>query len=401
MTAARRVFIGAFGDPGHAFPAIALAEELSRRGVDVVLETAEPWREHALATGAEFVPAPEFDVFPTKGRHLKPYEAVRQALESTRPAVRAANPDLVVNDILTLAPALAAELEGIPFATVIPHLNPVAAEGSPPFGLAARIPRTPIGAAFWRALSVPVERGLVIGMNEYDELRRRVGLAPRGKIHGALSDELVIVGTFPQLEGSRPHPEHFHITGPLFWEPPTEEVDLPDGDKPLVLVAPSTAQDPDHKLLIACLEGLRDPEIRVMATWNRRPLPRPVKVAPNTHLVEWLSYSMTIPKCAVVVSHAGHGTLGRTLQAGAVPVLCPYSGDQFENAARVDEAGLGVRLPRRLINPRNVALAVERALASPDIQSNAREVGLWSAAHDGTAKAADLILELVDLKRNS
>lgn len=392
MTASRRVFIGAFGDPGHAFPAISLAKELAGRGAEVVLETAEPWREHVESTGARFVAAPEFDVFPTKGRHLKPYEAVSQALATTRPAVAQASPDIVVNDILTLAPALAAELEGIPRVTLVPHLNPVAAPGSPPFGLAARVPETVVGRSFWRALSVPVERGLVMGMNEYDELRRRVGLNPKGRIHGAMSETLVIVGTFPQLEGSRALPANYHVTGPLFWEPPSSDVEVPAGDEPLVMVAPSTAQDPDHRLLQAALEGLAELPIRVIATWNRRPLKRSVRVGANTNLVEWLSYSRTIPLCDAVISHAGHGTLARTLQAGAVPVLSPWSGDQFENAARVAEAGLGVRLPRRLVSARTVSLAVELALSSEPMRRSAGEVARWATVNDGAARAADLVL---------
>jgi UDP:flavonoid glycosyltransferase YjiC (YdhE family) len=394
VSASRRIFIGAFGDPGHAFPAIALAGALVRQGAEVSVETAEPWRVHVEAAGARFYRAPEFDVFPTIGRHLKPYEAVSRALETTRPAVVEARPDVVVNDILTLAPALAAELEGIPRATLVPHLNPVASEGSPPFGLGADVPSNPISKAFWGALSVPVQKGLEIGMREYDELRKRVGLAPRGLLHGAMSDELVIIGTFPQLESGRGYPDHFHVTGPLFWEPPSEEVELPEGNEPLVLIAPSTAQDESHQMLKAALLGLRDPQIRVIATWNRRPLRSSVSVASNTHLVEWLSYSKTIPHCAAVVSHAGHGTLGRTLQAGAIPVLCPYSGDQFENAARVVHSRVGVRLPRRLLGPRNLSLAVEKALSSAELATNARAVGRWSQEHDGATRAAELVLQL-------
>ncbi len=392
MAAARRVFIGAFGDPGHAFPAIALARAVRSLGAEVVVETAEPWRGHVLATGAEFVPAPEFPVFPTLGRHLQPYEAVAQAMTTTRPAVVASRADVVVHDILTLAPALSGELEGLPVVTLVPHLNPVSAAGSPPFGLGLRLPRTFAGQALWRGLARPVERGLAIGRDQYDELRRRVGLAPRGRIHGALSEDLVLIGTFPQLERSRPRPEHFRVTGPLFWEPEFPEVALPEGSGPLVLVAPSTAQDERHELLRAALDGLGGLDARVIATWNRRPLTGAVTVPPNTDLVEWLSYSKTIPSCSAVLSHGGHGTLARTLEAGAVPVIVPFSGDQFENAARIDETGIGVRLPRRLMTPATVRLAVERALGDVEMAARTRSVADWAATHDGSLTAAKLIL---------
>jgi UDP:flavonoid glycosyltransferase YjiC (YdhE family) len=54
-----RVFLGAFGDAGHAFPMIALGARLASRGHDVTLETWRRWREHVEAAGMRFVAAPE------------------------------------------------------------------------------------------------------------------------------------------------------------------------------------------------------------------------------------------------------------------------------------------------------------------------------------------------------
>ena len=53
-----------------------------------------------------------------------------------------------------------------------------------------------------------------------------------------------------------------------------------------------------------------------------------------------------------------------------------------ENAARLDWAGAGVRLPRRFVAPRTLRLAVERALEEPSIRARAREFAAWSATHD-------------------
>ncbi len=79
----RRLFLGAFGDPGHAFPMIALGGELARRGHAVALQTWAKWREHVEREGMTFVAAQEYQVFPTRERPLKPYEAaVRAARES-------------------------------------------------------------------------------------------------------------------------------------------------------------------------------------------------------------------------------------------------------------------------------------------------------------------------------
>ena len=47
----RRILLGAFGDPGHAFPMIALGVALRRRGHEVTLQTWERWRSHVQAEG--------------------------------------------------------------------------------------------------------------------------------------------------------------------------------------------------------------------------------------------------------------------------------------------------------------------------------------------------------------
>ena len=98
-----------------------------------------------------------------------------------------------------------------------------------------------------------------------------------------------------------------------------------------------------------------------------------------------------MPKCAAVVSNGGHGTIARTLQAGAVPVVVPIAGDQFENASRVEAGDLGIRLPTSLLSPKTLRLAVERALSSDRFSSSVAEAAEWCNEHDGRAYAADLI----------
>jgi UDP:flavonoid glycosyltransferase YjiC (YdhE family) len=393
-TARRRFFLGAFGDPGHAFPMLALGSELARRGHEVVLETWRRWREHAEEAGMLFVAAPEYPVFPTRERPLKPYEAVVRAAAETRPAIAAAAPDVVVHDILTLAPALAAELEGLPTATLIPHVYPPGAPGLPPYALGARLPRTRLGKTAWHALDGPVGAGLRRGRDELNDARARLGLPTVQRLHGGLSQRLCIVATFPQLEYPREWPAAVRVVGPLLWEPPYHEVDPPPGGDPVVLIAPSTAQDPRHGLLRAAVRGLAREPVRVLATWNRKPLPAPLPVPRNARLVEWISYSSAMREAALVVCHAGHGTLVRALASGCPVVAVPHSGDMAENAARVDWAGAGVRLPWRLLSAATLRWAVRRALEDPSLAARARELARWAAGHDGASAAADLVEEL-------
>lgn len=410
----RRILLGAFGDPGHAFPMIALGKALVARGHDVTLQTWERWRPAVEAEGMAFAPAPEYDVFPIpsldrdgRPQALDFYEAVVYATRDTLPLVSELKPNVVVSDILTLGPSLAAELAGVRRATLIPHVNPQSEPGFPIYSFGARLPRTPLGRKLWQWAHLPVNRGLESGRVALNQTRAAVGLPPLDRVHGGTSEELALVASFPQLEYPRVWPAHMHVIGPLLWEPDAVDVELPSMPHvgaptngsgpsvaerwPLVLVAPSTSQDPDHRLLHAALQGLADMPVRVLATWNRRLPSSPLPVPENTRLVEWVSYSRTIPHCDAVICHAGHGTLVRALSSGCPVIACPVAGDMNENAARLDWAGAGVRLPRRFISPRALRLAVERILDDPTIAAKAGELAGWATANDAGARAASLI----------
>jgi UDP:flavonoid glycosyltransferase YjiC (YdhE family) len=412
----RRILLGAFGDPGHAFPMIALGRALARRGHEVWLQTWRRWQVHVESQGLHFAAAPEYRAFPLGPGELGFYDAIERATRDTLPLLADVEPDVVVADILTLAPALASELAGVPWATLIPHVYPVDAPGLPIYSTGGRLPRTSVGRAMWDSAKAPMRRGVEQGRADLNRTRAQLGLPPLEHPHGGTSRELALVATFPQLEYPRTWPPGVHVIGPLLWEPDSPDVPLPPGEEPLVLVAPSTSQDPRQRLLRAALEGLEGLPVRVLATVNRRAPAadgsaagpaaellkpprahlRPLPAPDNATVVEWLSYTRTIPHCDVVVCHVGHGTLVRTLACGSPLVACPVAGDMAENAARVDWAGAGVRVPRRFIKPRTLRLAVERVLEDRSIPLRAQALARWAAQHDAGATAAGLIERMIE-----
>ena len=136
-----RIYLGAFGDPGHAFPMIALGSALVERGHTVALDTWRKWREPVEAAGMTFTQAPEYQVFPTREKPLKPYAAaVRAARRRSGRSCTTSRADVAVADILTPGPALAAELEGVPLATLVPHVYPFVPPGHPIYSIGARAP---------------------------------------------------------------------------------------------------------------------------------------------------------------------------------------------------------------------------------------------------------------------
>ena len=391
-----RYLLAAFGDPGHAFPAIALGRELRARGHEVCLQTWRRWEADVEREQMLFASAPEYHVWPRPDQPFTPYQAAVRAARDTRPLIREFNPEVVIVDILTVAASLAAELEERPWVSLVPHLLPTQEPGLPPYSTGAQPPRTRVGRALWRAIDPLTRAALRRGRDELNGARARVGLPPLGEVHGGLSRRLTLVATFPQLEAARAVPAWARVTGPLIWERPSGEDagSAPPGEQPLVLVAPSTSQDPSHRLLRATLAGLAGERVRVLAATNGRPLPAGVRVPRNARVVDWPSYRRTMPECAAVICHGGHGTVAQALSAGVPVICCPPGGDMGENAARVAWAGAGLSLPWRLATARGVRLAVRRLLSEFRHTQRAREFAAWIRTRPGEATAVDALLDL-------
>jgi MGT family glycosyltransferase len=394
----RRFLVAAFGDAGHAFPAIALARALKRRGHEALVETWERWRDAVEDEGMGFTAAEEYKTFPPPSPGSEEHASAADAALALVPLIEEFRPDVVVSDILTIAPALAAERVGVRTATLVPHVFPVQEPGMPFFAVGARPPRTVIGRAAWRA-GMPVLRGgLRQGRSELNEMRATLGLAPVEAFHGGISRELALVATFPQLEYPRRWPAHVHVTGPMEFELPFEDVELPVGEEPLVLVAPSTAQDPEMRLVRASLAALAEEPVRVVATTNRPGGSAGLDVPANAVVIDWLSYSQVMPLAALVVCHGGHGTVARALGAGAPLLCCPHVGDMAENGARVAWAGAGLMVPWRLGGRWPLRAAARRILGDRRFAERAGKIATWSRGNDGAQRGAELVEHLAARK---
>lgn len=393
-----RFLVAAFGDPGHVFPAIALGRALRGRGHEVTIETWEERREAVEGAGLGFAAAEEYQMFPppdpdsADGAHAA--EAARELL----PLLEEMRPHAVVSDILTLAPSLAAERAGVPLATLIPHIYPVVEPGLPFFSVGLQPPRTPLGRAAWRAGQRALDIGLEHGRRDLNRQRERLGLPPVDRFHGGISSELALVATFPQLEYPRAWPAGVEISGPLTFELPHPDIELPPGDQPLVLVAPSTAHDSNNHLVRTALAALADEPVRVVATTNKVVPQSPIEVPGNAILVDWLSYSQLMPAASLVISHGGHGTVARALGAGTPVLICPITGDMSETAMRVSWAGCGLSVPWRLCRPTPLRWATRRLLADDSFAERAGELGDWAEQNNGAERAAGLVERLAQTR---
>ncbi|HMC49067.1 MAG TPA: nucleotide disphospho-sugar-binding domain-containing protein, partial [Solirubrobacterales bacterium] len=271
----------------------------------------------------------------------------------------------------------------------------------PFFAIGLKPPRTPLGRAVWRTGQRALNIGLEHGRRDLNRQRERLDLPPVDRFHGGISTELALVGTFPQLEYPRQWPAGVEITGPMTFEIPHPDIELPPGEAPLVLVAPSTAHDSENHLVRTALAALADEPVRVVATTNRVVPQRPIEVPANAVLVDWLSYSQLMPIASLVISHGGHGTVARALSAGTPVLICPIIGDMSETAMRVDWAGCGLSLPWRLCRPAPLHWAAQRLLGDRSFAARAGELAIWARKHGGAERGAELVEQLARTRTRS
>jgi UDP:flavonoid glycosyltransferase YjiC (YdhE family) len=360
----------------------------------VVVETWEERRAAVEGAGLGFAAAEEYRMFPPPEPDSADGQHAAEAARALLPLLEQMRPHVVVSDILTLAPGLAAERAGVPLATLIPHIYPVVEPGLPFFAIGLKPPRTPVGRAIWRTGQRALDVGLEHGRRDLNLQRERLGLPPVERFHGGISPELALVATYPQLEYPRRWPAGVEVTGPMTFELPHPEIELPPGELPLVLVAPSTAHDSENHLVRTALAALAAEPVRVVATTNRVVPQRPIEVPANAVLTDWLSYSQLMPAASLVVSHGGHGTVARALGAGTPVLICPIIGDMSETAMRVSWAGAGLSLPWRLCRPAPLRWAARRLLTEPSFAARAAGIAAWGRANDGAQRGAELVEEL-------
>jgi MGT family glycosyltransferase len=98
-----------------------------------------------------------------------------------------------------------------------------------------------------------------------------------------------------------------------------------------------------------------------------------------------------IARCDLIITHGGNNTTTEAFHFGKPMIVLPLFWDQYDNAQRVQELGLGIRLPTYAFEDDELTGAVDRLVADADVRSRAQALGGSIRAADGVRRAADLI----------
>jgi UDP:flavonoid glycosyltransferase YjiC (YdhE family) len=359
-----RVLVCSWPGYGHLLPMVPLIRAAQRRGAEVVVSTGADLGPVAERLGVRVhqsgltlaesyarlppgTPAPLF-----AAEHFFGAGAVDRGRDVLA-LFDQWRPDLVVHDTLEAGSAAAAEVHGIPHVT---------------HGYGPTVPGTP-------------------------EFARVLGAAVAA---GGLPDPMPALLAAPYLD---PCPPTLRGPEPMPWtdlrpiratageEGPVPE--LPASD--LVYVTLGTVTNRNVEVFRAVLDGLARFPVTVLVTTGPDVDPAMLgPLPPNAVAARFVPQAAVLPRCSLVVSHAGAGTMLGALCHG-LPQLClPQGTDQPANTAALLPTGAGLALESPTAD--SVAEAVGRLRDEPGFRAAAERLQAEIlAAPEADAVLADLV----------
>ncbi|QEO09926.1 glycosyltransferase [Protaetiibacter larvae] len=355
---------------GNVPPALAIADELARRGHRVTLAGVRARPGDPQPTGVVEVPLQSFDdvditrATGTVGqlRALSRLGMSAAVTREVRALIAEGRPDAVILDGIMLRALKHALRSGVPTVVLFHSLG-----------------------AFW---ADGATRGPV------DVLMRPFGMRP-ATLWGAAAAR--ILPTDRQLDpaGSRSDVPAFDWVGTT--EPGAPPASRTPGAPPLVLVSLSSAwqsgQLEVYRRIVAALGGL---PVRAIVTTGGVDLEGELAPLPNVEVRGRVPHAELLPHVDLVVGHGGHSTTLKTLAHGIPLLVLPMNpaSDQRLIGGVVETAGLGRVLPRTAPVER-IRDTVRELLADDAVRAAAARTGERLRAQRGAAVAADLLEQRV------
>jgi UDP:flavonoid glycosyltransferase YjiC (YdhE family) len=124
---------------------------------------------------------------------------------------------------------------------------------------------------------------------------------------------------------------------------------------------------------------------------SKGPLHAELDLASNMYGAEFLPQTSVIPRADLVITHGGNNTTTECLHFGKPMIVLPLFWDQHDNAQRVDELGLGVRLDAYRFTDAQLHGALARLLGDTALRDRLARTAADIQRRQGLRRAADVI----------
>jgi MGT family glycosyltransferase len=413
-TSPSRRFLFVFWEGGGNVPGqLALASGLVERGHQVRVLTEDCLAADVASAGCRFEPFIRAPNRASRTEDLVRDSEARTALgaftrardrvvmgpagayaRDTRAALEREPVDVMASDYMLFGPPIAAERARVPTALLVHNIYIVPEPGKPAAGPGFLPADGLLGRTRDRAVSRAFLTLFNRGLPAVNRARKEQGLAPmRSVLEHFDRAQRVLVMTSESFDfHGYSHPEHLRYVGSTLTDPPWVEDWRPPWDRhdrrPLVIVSFSSTYMAQERVLARAIDGLSRVDARVLVTTGPTIDPSSFHPGANTTVVRSAPHAQLFGEAAVVVTHAGMGTVTRALAAG-VPLVCiPMGRDQHDVAARVVYLGAGVRL-RAGAKPQAICAAVERVIREPGFRTAAARIGANITADAAAQRGLD------------
>ncbi len=376
-----------------ALEAQGFEERLMRLGPPPEVEEApgQFWKDFIAAT------APEFRK-PTSEQLTSFVEPTMRALvdgaryvdDRLREIIDELDPDLVVEDNVCAFPALLTHARR--WARIV-SCNPAELRD-------ARVPPVFSGLSVhdeqpWPAFRAEYDRVMRPLWEEADDFCRERGAPGLGDLEFIHASDHLNLYIYPE-EVDYPRAEPLGTT----WHridtcvrDGVGEADVPAdilaGDGRLIYLSLGSLGSADTALMQRLCDALADTPHRYIV--SKGPQHDEIELRDNQWGGEYLPQPLLMPRCDLVITHGGNNTTTECLHHGLPMVLLPLFWDQYDNAQRMDDLGLGVRLPTYAWEPADLTGAIDRMLADADAADRLRAISARVQSDPGRVRAAELI----------
>jgi UDP:flavonoid glycosyltransferase YjiC (YdhE family) len=153
-------------------------------------------------------------------------------------------------------------------------------------------------------------------------------------------------------------------------------------------------------LFEAILEGLREEPVNLILTIGRDRSADDFGLQPdNVHIECYIPQSLLLPHCDLVITHAGFSTVAATLSHGLPMVVIPIDADQPVNAQRCTALGVAELIEYEHRTPESIRESIRTVLDNPSYQLSAERIRDQTAALPGPEHAAALLERLATEKQ--
>jgi MGT family glycosyltransferase len=406
----------AFGPTNNC---IGIGDVLRRRGHRVVFAAEASWKGRLAPLGFEedlvdlappaadadagqfwkdFVAqtAPEFrkPTIEQLGTWIKPVweelvGGAKYCHEQLAGIVDRARPDVIVEDNVVGFPALVTA--GVPFVRIV-SCNPLEIKDP---GLPPVFSGYPAGdGSGWEPFRAEYDRVHRPLWAEFSDWFAGQGAAPLPDLEFIPEGDLNLY-VYPEVADyrrQRPLGPSWHRlessvrgTDGAFTLPP----ELAGGEGSLVYFSLGSLGSADTGLMRRVISGLAGTPHRYIV--SKGPLHTEIELAPNMWGAEFVPQASVLPLVDLVITHGGNNTTTEALHHGKPMIVLPLFWDQYDNAQRISELGLGIRLDTYRFTDGELHAGLRRLLADADLRARLDKAGQAIRAANGVHRAAGLI----------